>query len=237
MADIIKINDTTWRIENGFVRMFLLAGDERALLIDTGATCPEAKQLAESLTDKPVMLINTHGDGDHLSGNGAFAEFMMHPADHANCRVGERFPESRLLPVNDGDILDLGGRILEMIAIPGHTAGSIAILDAAARTLYAGDSVQDGHVFMFGAHRRPAEFAASLEKLAAAKHRFDIIRPAHGTPEIPAGYVDKVAAAWAKVLAGEITPAEEQLHGNTVLTYEAGDCGFYCNKTDTRRTL
>lgn len=230
MTEIIRINETTWRMENGFVRMFLLAGKERAALIDTGASCPEARQLAESLTDRPVMLINTHGDGDHISGTGAFAEYYMHAADWENCRVGERFPESRLIPVSDGDIIDLGGRRLEIIAIPGHTAGSIAILDENTRALISGDSVQDGHIYMFGAHRRPGEFAAALEKLASRRGDFDVIWPSHGTPELPADHVAKVAAAWQKVLAGEVAPSEENLHGNTVMAYDVGDCGFYCGK-------
>ena len=72
MAEIIKINDNSWRIEDGFVRMFLLEGSDTALLVDTGATCPEARQIAESLTSKPVALLNTHSDPDHVSGNGAF---------------------------------------------------------------------------------------------------------------------------------------------------------------------
>ena len=230
MADIIRINDNTWRIENGFVRMFLLAGAEKALLVDTGATCPEARQLAESLTDKPVMLINTHGDGDHISGTGAFDEFYMHPADYESCKVAARFPESKLIPVADGDKIDLGGRTIDIISIPGHTAGSIALLDAAARILISGDSVQDGHIYMFGPHRRPAEFTAAMEKLIAIEDSFDVICPSHGAPELPADYVRKVAAAWKKVENGEITPHEQDMHGNTVLSYDAGDCGFYCNK-------
>ena len=230
MAEIFKVNDNTWRIEEGFVRMFLLEGDDKALLIDTGARCPEAKQIAESLTSKPILLINTHGDGDHTSGNAAFAEFMMHPADYENCNVAARCPESKLIPVYDGGKIDLGGRIVDIIGIPGHTEGSIALLDANTRTLYAGDSVQDGHVFMHGKHRRPALYADSLAKLAAMEDKFDTVCGFHGAPELPAGYVGKVLAAWRKVLAGEITPTEQNLHGSVVLTYDTEDCGFYCEK-------
>ena len=230
MAEIIKINDTTWRIEEGFVRMFLLEGDEKALLIDTGARCPEARQIAESITDKPILLINTHGDGDHTSGNAAFAEFMMHPADYENCNVGARCPESKLVPVYDGDKIDLGGRVVDIIGIPGHTEGSIALLDSNTRTLYAGDSMQDGHVFMQGGHRRPALYADSLAKIAAMEDKFDTVCGFHGTPELPANYVSKVLSAWKKVLGGEIAPREMELHGNIVLSYDTEDCGFYCNK-------
>ncbi len=56
MADIIQINDTTWRIEDNGVRFFLLTGTEKALLIDSGMNTPNAKQIAESITKLPVML-------------------------------------------------------------------------------------------------------------------------------------------------------------------------------------
>ena len=103
---IEKINGNTWRIEDGFVRCFLLEGSEKAVLIDTGATCADARALAESVTDKPVVLVNTHGDGDHVAGNAAFDSFYMHEADYINCNVAARCPDSRLIPLNDGDIID-----------------------------------------------------------------------------------------------------------------------------------
>lgn len=230
MAKIIRINDDTWRIEEGFVRMFLLEGSEKALLVDSGARCPEARQIAESVTDKPVMLLNTHGDGDHTSGNAAFAEFMMHPADYENCNVAAKFPDNKLISVYDGEVIDLGGRQLTLVHIPGHTEGSVAIIDDNTRALISGDSVQDGHIFMFGAHRRPAEFAAAMDKLITFEDRFDVIWPSHGAPELPAEYIRKVAAAWQKVLNGDIIPSEKDMHGNMVLSFDAGDCGFYCNR-------
>ena len=86
MAEIIKINDKTWRIEDGMVRFYLLCGDEKAALVDTGMNVPEARTIAEGLTDLPVILINTHADPDHISGNGAFEEFYMSPAEEDNYR-------------------------------------------------------------------------------------------------------------------------------------------------------
>lgn len=226
---IEKINDTTWCIEDGFVRCFLLEGMERAVLIDTGATCADARALAESVTDRPVVLVNTHGDGDHVAGNAAFERFYMHAEDYARCNVAARCPDSELIPLQDGDVIDAGGRPLDIIAIPGHTYGSVAILDRRERVLYTGDSVQDGHVFMFGAHRQPPAFAASLDRLIAASAQYDRVRAAHGTPELPAAFVQTVRNAWQQVLDGKITPHPEELHGRTVLTYDADGCGFYCN--------
>lgn len=68
MAEIIQINDTAWRIEDNGVRFFLLTGTEKALLIDSGMNTPNAKQIAESITKLPIMLLNTHADPDHISG-------------------------------------------------------------------------------------------------------------------------------------------------------------------------
>jgi glyoxylase-like metal-dependent hydrolase (beta-lactamase superfamily II) len=69
MAEVYKINESTWRIEDGGVRFFLFCGTEQAALIDTGMNTPDAKEIAESLTNLPLILINTHGDPDHISGN------------------------------------------------------------------------------------------------------------------------------------------------------------------------
>ena len=213
MADIIRINSNTWRIEDGFVRMFLLAGSERALLVDTGATCPQARTLAESLTELPVVLLNTHADPDHVSGNAAFEEFLMHPADEPFYRqiessgmLGQDAKDHprRVVPVADGDVIDLGGRPLEIIHIPGHTPGSVAILDEGARVLISGDSVQTGDVYMFGPKRSVADFAESLARLDAITDRFDVIYPSHDAPEAAPDLTGKLLAAAKAVAGGEI---------------------------------
>ena len=69
--EIIQMDAQTWRIENSGVRMFLLEGTERALLIDSGMIITNAKEIAEGLTQLPIQLINTHADRDHIAGNGA----------------------------------------------------------------------------------------------------------------------------------------------------------------------
>lgn len=77
MAETIKINENTYRIEDGHVRFYLFIGKEKAALIDTGMYVPDAKAIAEEITDLPLILINTHADPDHISGNGAFDRFYM----------------------------------------------------------------------------------------------------------------------------------------------------------------
>ena len=127
MAEIIKINDNTWRFEEDIVRYFLLCGTEKALLVDTGMESPNARELAESVTDLPIILINTHSDKDHISGNAAFDRIYMNPSEEARYRSFGG--EGEIVPILEGQSIDLGGRIVSIIDIPGHTPGSIALLD------------------------------------------------------------------------------------------------------------
>lgn len=225
---VIPVDAHTWRIENDFVRFFLLEGSKSALLVDSGASCPDARQIAQGLTQLPVMLLNTHADGDHTSGNGRFAEFYMHLDDYKGCGVAGKFPEAVLLPLEDGQKIDLGDRVLEIIAIPGHTFGSVAILDVAARTLYSGDSVQTGDIFLFGAHRCPEKFAPGLEKLVSMQERFDRIFPSHDAPELNADAAEKVLESWNAVCRGTVNANRINLFGNVVDHYRTEFCGFYC---------
>lgn len=228
MVEIQKIDDKTWRVENGFVRFFLLAGDKEALLLDSGAGCPEARAIAESLTDLPVKLLNTHADGDHTSGNGAFSEVFICREDYDAYGLAGKYPGCKCVPLTDGMILDLGNRPLEILHIPGHTPGSAAVLDRNARVLYSGDSVQDGKIFLFGTTRRPALFAASLQKLIARKGDFDRVFPCHGTPVLDSDSPEKVLKNWQAVLSGSLTGTPANLFGAQILDYQGDFCGFYC---------
>ena len=229
MADIIQIDSHTWRFEDDFVRFFLLEGTEKAALIDSGANSPNALTLAKTLTDKPIILLNTHGDGDHISGTGAFSEIYMHESDYGR-KVSSQFPDVVLIKVNDNDVIDLGDRPVTAIHIPGHTYGSLAFLDAKERVLYAGDSVQKGHIYMFGDHRDPKQFEASLNKLIEMTDRFDKIYASHDEFCIPSDYIKKVKDAWIQVQNGNVTYEIIDLYGNHIKSYTTDICGFYMNE-------
>ena len=227
MAEIIQIDGNTWRIEDGFVRFFLLVGEEKAALIDSGVNCPDASDIAKKLTDKPLILLNTHGDGDHTSGTNGFANIYIHPLDYVGCEVKNRYPNTSMIPLNDGDIIDLGNRALKIIHIPGHTKGSVAFLDIANRVLYAGDSVQKGHIYMFGMKRCPELFEKSLDKLIVIKSEYDCIYASHDSFMLSSDYVEKVKVAWEHVRSGEISYEMIDLYGNLVKSFTTPVCGFY----------
>ncbi len=227
MAQIIQIDSNTWRIEDGFVRFFLLEGQERAVLIDSGANCPNASDIAKEHTSKPLILLNSHGDRDHTSGTAGFDNIHIHPLDYAECGVEAEYPNASLVPLNDGDIIDLGNRQLKIIHIPGHTKGSVAILDMAKRVLYAGDSVQKGHIYMFGQKRCPEQFEKSLDKLISLKSEYDYIYASHDSFMLSNDYVENVKMAWKQVQSGEVAYEKIDLYGNIVKSYTTPACGFY----------
>ena len=80
---IIRMNENTWRIEDGGVRFFLLTGTEKALLVDSGMNVHNARDIATRLTDLPLSLLNTHADRDHIGSNEQFDMFYMHPDEES----------------------------------------------------------------------------------------------------------------------------------------------------------
>lgn len=226
MSEIIQMNENTWRIEDGMVRMFLLTGTKEALLVDSGVSAPNAKEIAESITDLTVKLLNTHADGDHIAGNEAFGEFYMHPREEANYRF--RGKTGKIVPVQQGDVLDLGDRPLEIIDLPGHTPGSIGILDVNNRVLIGGDSIQDGRIYMFGEHRNLPDYIESLTKLSAYEGRFDTVYASHSSVEVAPNIIPKLIAGAKQILAGEATGEEIDMFGNSVLLYQFEFAGFLC---------
>ncbi|MFD9128257.1 MBL fold metallo-hydrolase [Kitasatospora sp. NPDC059571] len=135
--------------------LFLLLGDERALLLDTGATADPAHfplrrtvdaLLAPRLAERPgyrLLVAHTHGHGDHVAGDGQFADrpaTEVVPAEQGLARFGldgERTAE-----------LDLGGRRLECLATPGHHPHSVTWFDPRTGFLLTGDTVYPGRLYV-----------------------------------------------------------------------------------------
>ena len=228
-CEIIPINENSWRIEDSGVRCFLLTGSEKALLIDSGRELHTARDIAESLTDLPVMLLNTHADGDHTGSNDQFESFYMHPDEEAHFRRGGR--GGTIIPVREGDILDLGGREFRIIDLPGHTPGSIAVLDVGNRVLISGDPVQEhGRIFMFGAHRNMENYIRSMEHLETFTAEFDEIWPSHADIPISPALIRKLHDGALDVLDGKVAGSPVEVHGNQVIAYDLGFCTLLCDQ-------
>jgi glyoxylase-like metal-dependent hydrolase (beta-lactamase superfamily II) len=154
--------------------MFLLFGNNQALLIDTGATAdPELFPLRttiDNLTakwlerhprdDYHLVVLHSHSHHDHVAGDVQFA-------DRPRTTVVPTGPEEvyRYLGLtSDLDqpaSLDLGGRLLHCIASPGHDTAAITFYDAVTGFLLTGDTVYPGRLYVRDWHA----FVATVNRL------------------------------------------------------------------------
>ena len=196
MGYIIQaLYDKTWLIEEEAqcnVYMYLLAGSEKAVLIDAGYGTIPLNEIVTSLTDLPVTVLCTHGHFDHIGGLGFFPTALMHSADRnlyhqhrlevrniaPNCIAPDSPAE---LDWFDGSMtLDLGGRTLEVFPVPGHTKGCVAIIDAERRQIFTGDTCCKAAVLLNFDHSADlATFRNSIVSILAQQDRFDTTWPSH----------------------------------------------------------
>lgn len=227
MEHIVKISDYFWMIEENGVRSFLFEGDKRAMLIDTGFGTLQIHEIVKGLTSLPVFLINTHTDKDHTGCNRDFKPVYMHPAemDHYKNLLPEGCRMEDVRPLWEGDIIDLGRWRFEVILTPGHTPGSIMLLEREKRMLVSGDVIQDGDIFMFGMGRNMAAFQCSLEKMIAMSDAFDSIWPSHGSCPLAADIIPDILKGARDTAAGKI-PGQEPPWPMPCRKYDCGAVSF-----------
>jgi hydroxyacylglutathione hydrolase len=106
-------------------------------------------------------------------------------------------------PLSDGTRLDLGGRTLEVIATPGHTPGSICLLDIERRYIYTGDNCCAMGVLLMLDHSCPVEtFRDSILRLKAESGRFDKNWPAHHELPLDHSWMDDYLGCAQRILSG-----------------------------------
>jgi glyoxylase-like metal-dependent hydrolase (beta-lactamase superfamily II) len=154
--------------------LYLIFGSEKALLEDTGAgdvqTAPFVLSLvskwakARNRAEPGVMVIHSHGHGDHTAGDKQFqgmpkVEFIAATPGEVQKATGiKKWPE-------DPGFIDLGGRVLDVLAIPGHQTASIVLYDRLTGILLTGDSLYPGRLYVNESD--VSVYAASAERLAA----------------------------------------------------------------------
>ena len=203
--EVIETGERSWRIEEDMVRAFLFEGTDTALLVDTGFGNGNIRDTVEKLTKKPVTLVVTHADPDHIGGNALFDNACMHPAEYS-CYYESMPADAAVTPLWDGDIIDLGARKFEVVLLPGHTPGSIALLDRGNRILVAGDTLSEAPIFMFGKSRSVRAYIHSLERLSKTSGSFDVIYPSHGPFPLGPDSIERLISGAEKLLKGELEP-------------------------------
>lgn len=210
-----KFAKDTWCISfmNGSEYMYLLEGGEKALLLDTGYGAGNLRAFVETLTDKPLVVANTHIHPDHASGNGEFGKVYMSEgylldAPSVYSKGAAPFDLSRLphpdyekVFLADGDIIDLGGRKIEIIkAAPAHCSSSLFYLDRSRRMFFCGDELESAQVLMFvnsnisdtafDLGERLENLKKNTEKIKGISDKIDYLLPNHNGMPLSVEYCD-----------------------------------------------
>lgn len=214
---------------------YLIVGTKRALLFDTGMGISDLKKLVEGLTKLPISIVNSHTHNDHVGDNWQFediygldTEFTRTSAKgsvadaQAEIAPGEICGE---LPRNfdpksystkpwhiahwlhDGDKLDLGERVIQIIGVPGHTPDSIALYDAAHNLLFTGDMFYPGTIYLYRPETDLDAYVASIRRMAALPH-VELLLPAHNVPVADPAILPRVIAAMEQVRSGKVKAEE-----------------------------
>ncbi len=186
--------------------IWLVNGSKASLLIDTGiGVAPLSPLIAKLATGRLICLL-THSHYDHIGGAHEFADRHIHateaetlanPTPESTLWRGWLTRESFLASpsesflfdqyevrpapahgvLSDGERIDLGDRLLEVLHVPGHSPGLVAVLDRAAGALFTSDAIYDGPMFfdLPGSDRQSAK--RSVARLAGLGAK--VFHPGH----------------------------------------------------------
>lgn len=150
--EIRQIDEHTWH-GNGHVManeaIYIVEGNDRALVIDAGTEIKDYDKIIAQITSKPVTLVATHVHPDHTgSAVNYFDEIYINAADMVNVKEMMGNYKGEIKYLVDGEVIDLGGREIEVVFTPGHTPGSTTFMDKAAGYGFSGDSFGSGNLLL-----------------------------------------------------------------------------------------
>jgi glyoxylase-like metal-dependent hydrolase (beta-lactamase superfamily II) len=210
---------------------YLILGENRAILFDTGLGVASMREVTTKLTSLPITVINSHTHFDHTGGNAEFSEianvdtaYTRHNAQgQSNIYSRDALAPERIcgrLPagakadayairpwhvthwLRDGEKFDLGGRTLEVLFTPGHTPDSLMLLDRKNGLLFTGDTFYPGPIYLFVPETDFAAYARSIEKIAPLAGELKLLLPAHNVPVAAPENLERLETAVRKVRAG-----------------------------------
>ncbi len=207
---------------------YLIVGSHRALLFDTGLGIGDIRTVVAALTDRPVVVLNSHTHYDHVGGNHRFERIYGRDLDYtrANARgraheevaefVGKGWiwkptppgfrVESYSSPpfeitdfVADGQRLSLGDVELEVLHTPGHAPDALCLLDRERGLLFTGDTLYPATLYAHLPGSSFEEYEASAGRLAALAETVRLVLPAHNEPIMPPADLVNLSRAFGRV--------------------------------------
>ncbi|MFW9928333.1 MAG: MBL fold metallo-hydrolase [Candidatus Thorarchaeota archaeon] len=161
-----------------FTNLYLIIGPEKSLLIDTGTGIHNiANEISPIVQNREVVIFTTHRHWDHINGHHNFPDckILLHSIDKPYLLKDELIPldskrkitrkallDQQMICIDENTELNFEGLDTEIVHLPGHTGGSIALWLKNYDMIFVGDAIQTGFVY---ADENPNEFKQSLEKL------------------------------------------------------------------------
>jgi len=150
--------------------LYLLFGKDKVLMLDTGAGKTDVADVVKTVIDRwlarnkresiSLVVAHTHGHRDHISGDEAMKALPQTTVIAPTVTAVQEFFGFHKWP-EDLVTYDLGGRVLDVIAIPGHEASSIAIYDRQTGILFTGDTLYPGRLYV----EDSIQFLRSVQRL------------------------------------------------------------------------
>ena len=175
-------------------------GRDRDMLIDTGMGMASLKDAIGHMLDKPVLAVASHSHFDHIGSHHEFDERIVHAGEadilaaptrdntlaapyvdensitalpHAGYDVAKyaikAAPATRV--VEDGDVIDLGDRVFEVLHLPGHSPGSMGLWEKETGLFFSGDAIYDGQLLDDCYHSDVPDYLETMERLRALPAR------------------------------------------------------------------
>jgi glyoxylase-like metal-dependent hydrolase (beta-lactamase superfamily II) len=216
------------------VMSFLILGDNQALLFDTGLGIGDMRRVVEQLTDLDIIVLNSHTHYDHIGGNHQFETIYGRDTPYTRGRaaggdadavsgflregwVWKPLPDGfsasdyRSRPftidrlIDEGDVIDIGGRRLEIMNTPGHAPDSICLIDRENRLLFTGDTFYLAPLYTHLEGSSFADYAKSAARLAGVAGSIDAALTSHNVPVVDPSYMIALGKAFADIEAGTAT--------------------------------
>jgi glyoxylase-like metal-dependent hydrolase (beta-lactamase superfamily II) len=217
----------------------LIVGEERAILFDTGVGLLPIRPVVERITDRPVTVLNSHTHYDHVGGNAEFSSILAIDSDFTRAnmagfshhKVAAEFSPAAFCNgppadvdldaihtrpwrassyVVDGEILELGGRRLEVLHIPGHAPDATALLDRENGLLFTGDTFYDAELWLIAPETNLEEYGQAITRLAAIEKDVKYLLGAHTSARVEAtGRLTEIRDAFEKMRSGYQSGTED----------------------------